>query len=71
MSSVNSLIGSTGDHLAIGTSQTKRLVGSEMNFAMNYSSPVHAMAAPDVAVKLLRDRPVLRSHSTTKRPALV
>lgn len=53
----STLIGATSDHLVIGTSRSLPTVGSEVRFQMNYNALMHAMAAPDIKVKLLRDPP--------------
>ncbi|MBT8155510.1 alanine racemase [Epibacterium ulvae] len=53
----STLIGATSDHLVIGTPRSLPTVGSEVRFQMNYSALMHAMAAPDIKVKLLGELP--------------
>ncbi|WP_316298374.1 alanine racemase [Aliisedimentitalea sp. MJ-SS2] len=50
------LMGATSDHLVIETNHPTLRLGSEMRFQMNYTALMHAMAAPDIATKLLDDR---------------
>ncbi len=52
------LIGATSDHCVIRMNRPSQRVGAEMNFQMNYSALMHAMAAPDIATKLLWERPL-------------
>ncbi|MFQ6551900.1 alanine/ornithine racemase family PLP-dependent enzyme [Aestuariibius insulae] len=58
----STLIGATSDHLVIGTSRSMKQVGSEVRFQMNYNALMHAMAAPDIEVKLLGDPPTRLSR---------
>ncbi len=51
------LIGATSDHLLIGANRSTLRLGSEVRFQMNYKALMHAMAAPDIEVKLLTDLP--------------
>ncbi|MHA6324905.1 alanine racemase [Roseivivax sp. CAU 1753] len=51
----STLIGATSDHLVIESNRSAPKLGSEVRFQMNYSALMHAMAAPDIAVKLLHD----------------
>ncbi|XHY17904.1 hypothetical protein SuNHUV7_27050 (plasmid) [Pseudoseohaeicola sp. NH-UV-7] len=37
-------------------------MGSEAKFQMNYNALMHAMAAPDIKVKLFDDRPTRQSR---------
>jgi predicted amino acid racemase len=60
----STLIGATSDHLIIGTPQSLLKVGSEVRFQMNYNALMHAMAAPDIEVKLLGDPPTRPSRRT-------
>lgn len=70
----STLIGATSDHLIIGTPRPLLKVGSEVRFQMNYNALMHAMAAPDIEVKLLGDpptRPSLRAQGKVEHLALV
>jgi predicted amino acid racemase len=70
----STLIDATSDHLVIGTPRSLPEVGSEVRFQMNYNALMHAMAAPDIEVKLLCDpptRPSQRTQSKVKHLALV
>lgn len=58
------LIGATSDHLVIGMNQPTLKVGAEVSFQMNYKALMHAMAAPDITTKLLRDWPSPWSRRT-------
>ncbi len=60
----STLIGATSDHLVIGTSRPMPTVGSEVRFQMNYNALMHAMAAPDIKVKLLGVPPTTPSRHT-------
>jgi predicted amino acid racemase len=60
----STLLGATSDHLVIGTPRTLPKVGSEVRFQMNYNALMHAMAAPDIEVKLLDDPPTRLSRRT-------
>jgi predicted amino acid racemase len=60
----STLIGATSDHLVIGTPRSLPTVGSEVRFQMNYNALMHAMAAPDIEVKLLGDPPTRPSRHT-------
>lgn len=74
MSVGNTLIGATSDHLVIGTSRSPPTVGSEVRFQMSYNALMHAMAAPDIKVKLLGDpptRPSRHAQDKVERLALV
>ncbi len=53
----STLIGATSDHLVIGVNRCTLKTGSELRFQMNYKALMHAMAAPDIDVKLLYDLP--------------
>lgn len=53
----STFIGATSDHLVIGVNRCTLKTGSELRFQMNYKSLMHAMAAPDIDVKLLYDLP--------------
>ncbi|MBT0959164.1 alanine/ornithine racemase family PLP-dependent enzyme [Alphaproteobacteria bacterium KMM 3653] len=53
----SALIGATSDHLVIGVNRRTLKTGSELRFQMNYKALMHAMAAPDIDVKLLDDLP--------------
>ncbi len=55
MPAATTLIGATSDHLVVGVNRCALETGSEVRFQMNYSALMHAMAAPDIAVKLLHD----------------
>jgi predicted amino acid racemase len=70
----STLIGATSDHLIIGTNRTMQKLGSEVRFQMNYKALMNAMAAPDIEVKLLHDRPsrqLHQYHTKTDHLALV
>ncbi len=70
----STLIGATSDHLVIGTSRSLPTVGSEVRVQMNYNALMHAMAAPDIKVKILGDplpRPSRQAQSKGERLALV
>lgn len=70
----NTLIGATSDHLVIGTPQSPPTVGGEVRFKMNYNALMHAMAAPDIKVKLLggpTQRPPQRARGDFDYLALV
>ena len=60
----STLIGATSDHLVIGTPRSLPMVGSEVRFQMNYNALMHAMAAPDIKVKLLGNPPTRPSRHT-------
>lgn len=60
----STLIGATSDHLVIGTLLSLLKVGSEVRFQMDYNALMHAMAAPDIEVKLLGDPPTRLSRRT-------
>ena len=60
----STLIGATSDHLIVGTPRSLPAVGSEMRFQMNYNALMHAMAAPDIKVKLLGNPPTRPSPHT-------
>jgi len=60
----STLIGATSDHLVIGTPRPLPKVGFEVRFQMNYNALMHAMAAPDIEVKLLGDPPKRPSRHT-------
>ncbi|MDA9207665.1 alanine/ornithine racemase family PLP-dependent enzyme [Octadecabacter sp.] len=65
------LIGATSDHLVIESIRSPLKLGSEVRFQMNYSALMHAMAAPDIEVKLLDDRNARQSrHSQGKSERL-
>ncbi len=64
----STFIGATSDHLVIGTNRTILKVGSEVKFQMNYNALMHAMAAPDIKVKLLDDRPPRHPRRTQDKP---
>lgn len=59
----STLIGATSDHLVLGSLRSLPTVGSEVRFQMNYSALMHAMAAPDIEVKLLSDQPTRPSRN--------
>lgn len=61
------LMGATSDHLVIGTPRPLPTVGSEVRFQMNYNALMHAMAAPDIEVKLLGDSPTRPSRHTRRK----
>jgi len=63
----STLIGATSDHLIIATNRPMQKLGSEVRFQMNYKALMHAMAAPDIEVKLLGDRPSRQLHRTQVR----
>ena len=70
----STLIGATSDHLVIGTPRPLPMVGSEVKFQMNYNALMHAMAAPDIKVKLLGippTRPPQSSQGKAKHLAMV
>jgi len=70
----STLIGATSDHLVIGTLLSLPTVGSEVRFQMNYNALMHAMAAPDIEMKLLGDpsmRPSRRAQGKVDYLALV
>jgi predicted amino acid racemase len=70
----STLIGATSDHLVIETPRSLPTVGSEVRFQMNYNALVHAMAAPDIKVKLSGDslpRPSRHAQDKVERVALV
>lgn len=56
------LIGATSDHLVIRRTRCTLKTGSEMRFQMNYKALMHAMAAPDIEVRLLYDLPAKKSR---------
>jgi len=58
------LVGATSDHVVVGTGHAALRVGSEMDIQMNYSALMRAMAAPDVAIKLLRQWPSRHPRDT-------
>ncbi len=60
----STLIGATSDHLVIGTSRPLPAVGSEVRFQMNYNALMHAMAAPDIKVRLLGVHPTTPARHT-------
>ncbi|MCD9146596.1 alanine/ornithine racemase family PLP-dependent enzyme [Pseudophaeobacter flagellatus] len=62
------LLGATSDHLVIGANQGMLKVGSEVRFHMNYNALMHAMAAPDIEVRLINDR---QRQTTARDPRLV
>lgn len=65
------LIGATSDHLVIESIRSPLKLGTEVRFQMNYSALMHAMAAPDIEVKLLDDRNARQSrHSQCKSERL-
>ncbi len=67
-------LGATSDHLVIGVNRSVPNVGSEVRFQMNYNALMHAMAAPDIKVKLLGDPPSpqsWRDRSPAEHLALV
>ena len=47
------LMGATSDHVIIHADGLYLKLGSEIKFQMNYKALMHAMAAPDVDIKLL------------------
>lgn len=47
------LMGATSDHVIIQADGLHLKLGSEMKFQMNYKALMHAMAAPDVDIKVL------------------
>ncbi len=57
-------IGATSDHFVIETMRSPLRLGSEVSFQMNYSALMYAMAAPDIEVKLLDDRPARQTRHT-------
>lgn len=61
----NVLIGATSDHLVVGTNLFPLPVGSELKLQMNYNALMHAMAAPDIKVRLL-DNPPSRPSERSK-----
>jgi len=70
----STLIGATSDHLVIETPRSLPTVGSEVRFQMNYNALMHAMAAPDIKVKLSGDslpRPSRHAQDKVERVALV
>lgn len=70
----STLIGATSDHLVIESIRSPLKLGSEVRFQMNYSALMHAMAAPDIEVKLLDDRKARQPRHTqgkSERLALV
>lgn len=52
----STLIGATSDHLVIESIRSPLNLGSKVRFQMNYSALMHAMATPDIEVRLLDDR---------------
>ncbi|MDF1670849.1 MAG: alanine/ornithine racemase family PLP-dependent enzyme [Roseovarius sp.] len=58
------LIGATSDHLVIESIRSPLQLGTEVRFQMNYSALMHAMAAPDIEIKLLDDRPARQPRHT-------
>jgi len=66
----HTFVGATSDHLVIGAEHTKLCVGSEIRFQMSYEALMRAMAAPDIEIKLLRDRhvPNLRAKRGPSKP---
>ncbi|MBM1691137.1 alanine/ornithine racemase family PLP-dependent enzyme [Sulfitobacter geojensis] len=58
------LIGATSDHLVISSIRSHLQLGTEVKFQMNYSALMHAMAAPDIEIKLLDDRPARQPRHT-------
>ncbi|UWR12148.1 alanine/ornithine racemase family PLP-dependent enzyme [Sulfitobacter mediterraneus] len=60
----STLIGATSDHLVIESNRSALKLGSEVRFQMNYNALMHAMAAPDIKVKLLGDPPTTPSRHT-------
>lgn len=46
-------LGATSDHLVVQRAHSELAVGTELRFPMNYSALMRAMAAPDIATKLL------------------
>jgi len=64
----STLIGATSDHLVIGANRCTLKTGSEVRFQMNYSALMHAMAAPDIEVKLLYDLPAKQPRQIQGKP---
>ncbi len=60
----STFIGATSDHLVIGTNRSMLKLGSEVRFQMNYNALMHAMAAPDIKVKLLDNQPTKQTRRT-------
>lgn len=58
----STFIGATSDHLVIASNSSAPKTGSELRFQVNYSALMHAMAAPDIDIKLRDDRPTRRSE---------
>lgn len=56
-------LGATSDHLVVQSKHSALRVGAELSFQMNYSALMHAMAAPDIAIKPL-------VHSSQPEPQL-
>lgn len=61
------LIGATSDHLVIESTRSALELGSEVRFQMNYNALMHAMAAPDIEVKLLDDPATTPSRQTQSK----
>ncbi|AXI55480.1 hypothetical protein C1J05_14075 [Sulfitobacter sp. JL08] len=55
-------IRATRNHLVIEANRSMLKMGSEAKFQMNYNALMHAMAAPDIKVKLFDDRPTRQSR---------
>ena len=60
----STLIGATSDHLVIESNRSALKLGSEVRFQINYNALMHAMAAPDIKVKLLSDPTTTPSRHT-------
>ncbi|UWQ92578.1 alanine/ornithine racemase family PLP-dependent enzyme [Rhodobacteraceae bacterium M382] len=63
----STLIGATSDHLVLGAPRPRPTVGSEVRFQMNYNALMHAMATPDIKVKLLGSPPTWLSQHTQSK----
>ncbi|WP_299353583.1 alanine/ornithine racemase family PLP-dependent enzyme [uncultured Shimia sp.] len=57
-------VGATSDHTIITNPKSYLHVGNEVKFYMNYGALMRAMAAPNIAIRLLGDAPLLKSIST-------
>lgn len=60
----STLIGATSDHLVIESIRSPLKLGTEVRLQMNYSALMHAMAAPDIEIKLFDDRPARQPRHT-------
>ena len=52
------IIGSSSDHLILGSGQNRLPVGAEIPFHLNYSALIRAMASPYVAKQLVKPRSI-------------